>query len=76
MTDSSKERIHKDAKGQFAPAQSGGENDGVISAKPRVITGTDDATVHKSPPGAENPPADGGVRSDEREKPDGKPDQG
>lgn len=40
-----------DAKGQFAPSQADRKADGVHSAKPTVITGSDDATVHnKSPP--------------------------
>lgn len=43
--------IHKDAEGQFAPTQAGGDNNGVASAKPRVITGSDDATAHHLPPG-------------------------
>ena len=28
----------KDAKGQFAPTQSGDENDGTVSANPRVLS--------------------------------------
>lgn len=68
MTEGSKKRIHRDAKAQFAPAQSGGENDGVASAKPRVITGSDDATVHKWPPGTDNPPAERQVDSNEPSK--------
>lgn len=43
-------RIHKDAEGQFAPKQHGGENDGVAGAKPRVIAESDDATVHPDAP--------------------------
>jgi len=42
--------IHKDAQGQFAPKQAGGQSDGVASAKPTVITGSEDATVHNKPP--------------------------
>lgn len=74
MTDSSKDRIQKDAKGQFAPVQSGGKNDGVMSAKPRVVTGSDDATVHKRPPGVDNPQEDPDVTSDTNKKTDGKRD--
>ena len=51
-------RIHKDAKGQFAGTQAGGESDGVVSAKPTVITGSEDATVNKWPPGKKDPPKD------------------
>lgn len=51
-TDEKKVRaIHKDAQGQFAPKQAGGDNNGVASAKPRVITGSDDATARHLPPG-------------------------
>jgi hypothetical protein len=45
------ERIHGDAKGQYAKPMKHSENNGVVSAKPRVITGSDDATAHKTPPG-------------------------
>lgn len=38
----------KDAKGSFAPSQADPKNNGVSSAKPRVITGRDDATMHVS----------------------------
>lgn len=40
----------KDAKGQYAPSQDRKAN-GVVSAKPTVITGSEDATVHRDPPG-------------------------
>ncbi|MFN7124437.1 MAG: hypothetical protein ACK4M8_01040 [Allorhizobium sp.] len=52
------DRIHKDAQGQFAGTQAGGESDGVVSAKPTVITGSEDATVNKWPPGKKDPPKD------------------
>lgn len=45
------ESIHDDAKGQFAKGLEHSDNNGVASAKPRVITGSDDATHHKTPPG-------------------------
>ncbi|WP_377294345.1 hypothetical protein [Rhizobium sp. SG2393] len=44
-----KARVEKDAEGQFAKTQAGGDNNGVASAKPRVITGSDDATTHSRP---------------------------
>lgn len=44
-------QVEKDAKGQFAKTQSGGDSDGVVSAKPTVITGSQDATIHNIPPG-------------------------
>jgi hypothetical protein len=45
------EHIHEDAKGQYASGLKHSDNNGVSSAKPRVITGSDDATTHKNPPG-------------------------
>jgi hypothetical protein len=47
----SKDEIRKDAQGQYAKPMKGSKNNGVASAKPRVITGDDDATGHKTPPG-------------------------
>ncbi len=41
----------KDAKGQYAPSQADRKANGVVSAKPTVITGSEDATVHRDPPG-------------------------
>ena len=60
----------EDARPQFHRSREGASNDGVASAKPRVITGSDDATRNKYPPGAkrekdwsagfnENQPSDG-----------------
>lgn len=40
-----------DAKGQYAPSQADRKASGVHSAKPTVITGSEDATVHRDPPG-------------------------
>jgi hypothetical protein len=65
---SSKDKIRKDAKGQFAPSQADGKNNGVASAKPTVITGSDDATVNKWPPGKKHPPKDWDVNYDIREQ--------
>ena len=43
MTEKSKKPDPKnDAKGQFAKTQHGGENDGVSSANPRVLSGKED----------------------------------
>lgn len=42
--------IHRDAEGQFAPKQAGGQNDGVADAKPRVLNPSEDATIHNHPP--------------------------
>ncbi|MCJ7995448.1 hypothetical protein J5N58_14785 [Rhizobium cremeum] len=57
----------KEIEGQFAPAQAGGKNDGVASAKPTVITGSEDATVHKWPPGTKRPPKDWDINHDPAE---------
>lgn len=43
--------IEDDAKGQFTGTQHGGGNNGVTSATPRVLTGTDDATFKTHPEG-------------------------
>jgi hypothetical protein len=40
-----------DAKGQFAKSQGDRKSSGVHSAKPTVITGSEDATAHRNPPG-------------------------
>lgn len=40
-----------DAKGQYAPSQADRKANGVLSAKPTVVTGSEDATVHRDPPG-------------------------
>ena len=40
-----------DARGQFAPSQADRQADGVASAKPTVVTGSEDATAHRNPPG-------------------------
>lgn len=39
-----------DAKGQYAPSQGDRRATGVHSAKPTVITGSEDATAHSDPP--------------------------
>lgn len=49
--ENARRKIHNDAKGQFAKSLKGKPNDGVASAKPTVITGSDDATANKIPPG-------------------------
>lgn len=65
-------RVRKDAKGQFAGTQAGGDSDGVVSAKPTVITGSEDATVNKWPPGKKNPPKDWDANFDIRDQSRGK----
>ncbi|SFB59344.1 hypothetical protein SAMN03159496_05511 [Rhizobium sp. NFR07] len=41
----------QDAKGQYAPSQADRHASGVHSAKPTVVTGSEDATVNRTPPG-------------------------
>ncbi len=60
-----KEIIEADAVPQFAVSQAGRSNDGIVSAKPRVITGSDDATIHRTPPGMETSARDWSVGFDE-----------
>lgn len=63
-----KTQIHDDAKGQFAGTQAGGDNDGVASAKPTVVTGSEDATVNKWPPAKKDAPKDWDANFDIREQ--------
>ena len=44
-------RPQDDAKGQYAPSQADRKANGVDSAKPTVVNGSEDATVHNTPPG-------------------------
>jgi hypothetical protein len=39
--------IHQDARGQYVQSKHGSTSDGVSSAKPQVITGSQDSTVHR-----------------------------
>src|SRR5690606_1707615 len=55
-----------DAAGQFHQSRAGADNDGIVSAKPRVITGSDDATVHRDPPGEETGDPDWSSGFDDR----------
>lgn len=40
-----------DAKGQYADSQADPHATGVHSAKPTAVTGSEDATVNRTPPG-------------------------
>jgi len=60
-------QIHKDSEPQFARGKKTSDNNGVVSAKPRVITGSDDATANKLPPGAKKPEKDWDLNCDERD---------
>ncbi|PWE53930.1 hypothetical protein DEM27_23755 [Metarhizobium album] len=61
---SAKQQIRDDAKGQFAKPLKGETHDGVASAKPTVITGSDDATAKKIPPGQKGPEKEWSVNYD------------
>ncbi|MBN9029908.1 MAG: hypothetical protein BGO05_19485 [Rhizobiales bacterium 63-7] len=60
-----------DARGQFAPSQADRKADGVASAKPTVITGSEDATIHKYPPGTKKPPKDWDLNYDPADENEG-----
>lgn len=62
-------KIHKDAEGQYAKSQADGRANGVASAKPTVITGSDDVTKHRNPPGKEGPKKDWDVNFEVAERP-------
>jgi hypothetical protein len=47
--------IKKDAQGQFAKGLKKSGNNGVSSARPRVITGVDDATTGRNPGSTKRP---------------------
>jgi hypothetical protein len=58
----------RERNGAFAPSQADRKADGVASAKPTVITGSEDATVNRTPPG-KKPQKDWDVGFDD-EQPD------
>jgi hypothetical protein len=65
------ETVHGDAKGQYAKGLAHSDNNGVASSKPRVITGSDDATAHKAPPGQKPVGKEWDLNYDEREMNEG-----
>ncbi|NKJ08325.1 MULTISPECIES: hypothetical protein [unclassified Rhizobium] len=67
----SKAQIEQDARGQSESNHAGGSNNGVSSAKPRVITHSDDATVNKKTPGKGKDSADWHINYDERDMNEG-----
>jgi hypothetical protein len=67
----SKTQIEQDAKGQSETNHAGGSNNGVSSAKPRVITHSDDATVNKKTPGKEKSTKDWDINYGDRKMNDG-----
>ena len=58
-------RQEQDAKGQFAKSQADRKSTGVASAKPTVITGSEDVTGHRTPPGHKDQDKDWHVGFDE-----------
>ncbi|ARQ10712.1 hypothetical protein NXC12_CH02704 [Rhizobium etli] len=54
----------KDAAGQFAKSRADRKASGVASAKPTVITGSEDATVNKHPPSKKKPEKDWDINYD------------
>ncbi len=60
-------KTREDAKGQFAKSRADGKSTGVASAKPTVVTGSEDVTGHRTPPGAKGPEKDWDVNFDETE---------
>ena len=67
----SKTQIEQDARGQSESSHAGGSNNGVSSAKPRVITHSDDATVNKKTPGKDKDTKDWDINYDERDMNEG-----
>lgn len=65
-------KVEKDARGQFAKSQGDRKASGVHSAKPTVITGSEDATVNKHPPGSKKPERDWDVHYDPSEMNEGR----
>ncbi|MBX4923982.1 hypothetical protein HJA76_30690 [Rhizobium bangladeshense] len=62
----------KDAAGQFARSQADRKASGVASAKPTVITGSEDATVNKNTPGKKKPEKDWDINYDRADTNEGR----
>lgn len=60
-------KTRDDAKGQYARSQADRRSTGVASAKPTVITASEDVTGHRTPPGRKEPDKDWDVNFDETE---------
>jgi len=60
-------KTKSDAKGQFAPSQADRMSSGVASSKPTVVTGSEDMSDHRQPPGQDKPEKDWHVGFDEAE---------
>ncbi|AVA23670.1 hypothetical protein [Rhizobium sp. NXC24] len=64
--------IRKDARGQYRRLVKKSCNNGVASVKPKVITGSDDATLNKMPPGEKKPEKDWDLNYDPADMNEGK----
>ncbi|EJC79837.1 hypothetical protein Rleg4DRAFT_1439 [Rhizobium leguminosarum bv. trifolii WSM2297] len=64
--------LENDAAGQFAKSRADRKSSGVASAKPTVITGSEDATMHKNPPGKQKPGKDWDINYDPADMNDGR----
>ncbi|KQS72335.1 hypothetical protein ASG39_00675 [Rhizobium sp. Leaf371] len=73
MTDNPKPAAETDAKGAFVRPTIGRDNNGVTSAKPTVITGSDDSTVHSGPNGEKREGKDFDLNYKARDASDGEP---
>lgn len=65
-------KVEEDARGQFAKSQADRKASGVHSAKPTVITGSEDATIHKHLPGSKKPEKEWDVHYDPSEMSEGR----
>ncbi|KKX30664.1 hypothetical protein [Rhizobium sp. LC145] len=66
--DDKADTIRRDAEGQFARTREGAKASGVASAKPTKITGSEDATAHKMPPGRKAPKSEWSLNFDVGER--------
>lgn len=73
MTDEHKPAAETDAKGAFKRPTIGRENNGVTSAKPTVLTGSDDSTVNSGPGGTKREGKDFDLNFKERDASAGEP---
>ena len=75
MADDQKPAAETDAKGAFTRPTIGRDNNGVSSAKPRVLTGSDDGTIHSGPDGKTRNGKDFDMNYKERDASDGSPSE-
>ncbi|KQR69293.1 hypothetical protein ASG25_16960 [Rhizobium sp. Leaf384] len=73
MTDHAKPAAETDAKGAFKRPTIGRDNNGVTSAKPTVLTGSDDSTINTGPGGERREGKDFDMNYNERDASAGDP---